>query len=119
MHFVCSGYTGNRGCFERGFSGNVEGVFRYWLGQIRRNDQRAHTNSPRYCHIVGGPRYSVLRNSAMAMASIAAPMNATMARDSPSGTTQPNHVMPGLRVCTASRLTARWPNTAERIGSTM
>src|ERR1700722_14219630 len=80
------------------------------------DDQRAHTNRARYCHIVGGPRYSVLRNSAMAMASIAAPMTATMARDSPSGTTQPNHVMPGLRVCTASGLTARWPHTAERIG---
>jgi hypothetical protein len=60
--------------------------------------------------------YSVLRNSAMAMASIAAPIAVTMARDSPTGTTQPNQVMPGLRACMASGLTGRWMNTACRIG---
>src|SRR6266516_1536512 len=63
--------------------------------------------------------YSVLRNSAMAMPSIARPMTATMASDNPRGTSQPFQVTPGLSTFSASGLTARWSNTACRIGSTM
>ena len=62
------------------------------------------------------PGYSVLRNSAMATASMAAPIKATMATDSPTGTTQPNHETPGLSSRMARELTGRWLNTAWRIG---
>ena len=65
-----------------------------------------------------GMGYSVLRNSAMAMASMAAPIAATIARDRPTGTSQPSQVMPGLRTAVARGLSDRWLNTAWRIGAT-
>ena len=64
-----------------------------------------------------GHGYSALRNSAIAMPSIPRPMAATMASDSPSGTCQPNQVMPGLSLF-STWPKARWANTACRIGST-
>src|SRR5579859_7823054 len=90
------------------YPGECLGIFLLFAAAAEGNDQHAPIN--------WGPgidwqglAYSVLRNSAIAMASIAAPMMATMAKDSPSGTTQPNHETPGLRTWAAAReLTGRW-----------
>src|SRR6516164_5203978 len=107
-----------RESFERGFLGIVETFFGIGEGKIRGNHQRALTNWPGNATL-WAPGYSVLRNSAMATPSIARPMMATMVSDSPTGTTQPNQVTPGLRACIATGLTDRWLKTAVRIGSTM
>jgi len=106
-----------RGGFERGFLGFVE-VFSLLVRANPGNDQRVLTNGARVMPHCGRLGYSVLRNSAMATASIAVPMTATMARHRPTGTTQPNQVMPGLRACTATGLTDKCANTAFRIGWT-
>ena len=106
------------GGFERGFIGFVEAFFVIGEGKFGGmiSGRLLTSGVMPQC---GRRGYSVLRNSAMAMASMASPMAATMARDSPTGTTQPNQVMPGLRACTARGLTDRWSNTACRIGTTM
>ena len=101
--------------FERDFLGIVEALFVIGEGKTR-GIISGRLLMGRVMPHCGHRVYSVLRNSAMAMASIATPMAATMARDSPTGTTQPNQVMPGLRACKASGLIDRWVNTACRIG---
>src|ERR1700722_3556288 len=66
--------------------------------------------------------YSVLLNSAMAIAIMTRPMTATMPRDSQSGTTQPPHVMLGANLELIAALSAgdtfRWLKTTWRIGPT-
>jgi len=114
-----AGYGGGpiRACFERGFLGFVE-----VLSLLAKANPGAMISGRLLMHRVmphcGRPGYSVLRNSAMATASITVPITATIARHSPTGTTQPNQVMPGLRACTAWGLTDRCANTALRIGWT-
>ena len=62
--------------------------------------------------------HSTLENSAMAIASIASPMIATIAASSKPGTRQPNQVTPGASALRTAGEMSRWANTALRIGST-
>jgi hypothetical protein len=102
--------TGHASMPARGFPGALSDAWTRASGQsmARQSLRRARSGA-----------YSVLRNSAMATASMPSPITATSPSDTPSGTTQPAHVTPGASACPAAGLMARWLNTARRIGSTM